>query len=432
MGEEWREVRRKASAPKTFPTTSNHQDNHSITSFYVCNLPGGARKGDIWRPCAKMGELVDIYIAGRRDAIGSFFAFVRYAKVTDPSSIEDGLNKLTCRGRKLNANCARHPRAHQDQKNTFVPPVKSKIKFQAAPRDSRSFADVIGGKEPTNTPLPTIPMTAFPEIMDWVANGMLVGVAKSFDMLCNFPSLVSLEGFNVCEIKYLGGMNVAIKCKSGRDAEILKANKNIWLIWFNSLEHFGKNLFWFERIAWIKPGSFWNNSDVSFGKMCILTACRMKVAEERMADLNGVKYKVGIMEVEDDWVPFNPFVVHDQTDSEESEEDDEFEEGVSDTWDQQDMDLEDEGIRQDDHGPADASPAIEKEETVDGSEHVGNPNSLHGEKVGETPCLHIPHGTDVKAGSSLEKNTINATSLCPTGFGYGCRVGDGRISAMSF
>ncbi|KAL4566146.1 hypothetical protein LXL04_030256 [Taraxacum kok-saghyz] len=75
-------------------------------------------------------------------------------------------------------------------------------------------------------------------------------------------SLISLEGFDICEVKYIGGMNVALKFKSGRAAEVFKANRSIWLKWFVSVECFRNTLLRFERVAWVKvvgmPASAWD------------------------------------------------------------------------------------------------------------------------------------------------------------------------------
>lgn len=56
---------------------------------------------------------------------------------------------------------------------------------------------------------------------------MLVGEAKCFDSLCNFPTLLALEGFDVAETKYLGGMQILIKFKSDGATRIFKSNKSI-------------------------------------------------------------------------------------------------------------------------------------------------------------------------------------------------------------
>lgn len=139
----WTEVQwRQNSFPSEgFKSTDWRNSFPSITSFYVSNPPGDVTKKEIWKLCLLLGKLVDVYINGRRDAFGAFFVFVRFSEVTDPSTIEKNLNEIICSGRKLKANCAKHP--HDGVKsnpirNTFVAPTS----LNHATRDSRSFVDV--------------------------------------------------------------------------------------------------------------------------------------------------------------------------------------------------------------------------------------------------------------------------------------------------
>ncbi|KAL4576766.1 hypothetical protein LXL04_012865 [Taraxacum kok-saghyz] len=104
---EWREVlRRRTSDPKQF---HGNVDDPSITSFFVTHLPGDATKSELWKLCAPLNRLVDVYIAGKKDTSGAFFGFVRFAKVVNPEEMEKGLSRLECRGRKMTVNLSRHP-----------------------------------------------------------------------------------------------------------------------------------------------------------------------------------------------------------------------------------------------------------------------------------------------------------------------------------
>ncbi|KAL4560581.1 hypothetical protein LXL04_032734 [Taraxacum kok-saghyz] len=288
MREEWRVVRRKGRPP--VKTTTNRWDTADVSSFFVNNLPGDAFRKELWAPCAALGNLVDIYIAGRKDASGSFFAFVRYENPADADSIVHGLDEVSCRGRKLSANISKRGRSlpQKPQKKPATNPIPI---INLATRGNRSFAEVAGGK---TQPSPAVAIKEEEEIKKWLDKSILVGKAKNFDILCNFPSLLELEGFEVAEVKYGGGMNIFLKFKTGRAAEIFKANKVLWLKWFSTMDFFGASNGPFERIAWIKitgipltawneenlakitskfgrtvccVSSFWNNRDVSHCKI---------------------------------------------------------------------------------------------------------------------------------------------------------------------
>ncbi|KAL4574429.1 hypothetical protein LXL04_021261 [Taraxacum kok-saghyz] len=77
-----------------------------LTSFFVCNLPRDANKMELREVCKKIGVLEDIYLAGRRNAAGSFFSFLKFANVNKPETFEAALNQVQLRWRKLKANIA--------------------------------------------------------------------------------------------------------------------------------------------------------------------------------------------------------------------------------------------------------------------------------------------------------------------------------------
>lgn len=61
---EWTEVRRR----KPLPRKPNFKGTSEVTPFYLLNLSGSVRRLEIWKPYAKIGRLVDVYVANIRDA----------------------------------------------------------------------------------------------------------------------------------------------------------------------------------------------------------------------------------------------------------------------------------------------------------------------------------------------------------------------------
>ncbi|KAL4581283.1 hypothetical protein LXL04_017494 [Taraxacum kok-saghyz] len=374
---EWREVRRRNSGPKKF---QGNEEDPLISSFFVKELPGDASKAEIWKLCSTLGKVVNVYVAGRKDASGALFGFVRFANAVNPCQIEEELNRLVCRGRKIVANLSRHPRAAAATPPR-APANKPHRPLPSARKDVRSFAEVAKGKiygastkeggDPQQKP---IYLPCIRDIQQWLDNASLVGETKNFAILCNFPSLLSLDGFDVAEVKYIGGLQVVIQFKSDKAAGMFKANKSIWMKWFAWVDCFGKRSVRFERITWLKItgvpivawdesnfnslasrfgkvlvniNPFWNYSDVSHGKVCILTASRKKLNEEMPVIIDGCSHKIGIFEIDDEWVPFKPFIDGSQEDSEEDDD------GISDTFGNDEMDLEDGEIDPEgDGGPA--------------------------------------------------------------------------------
>ncbi|CAH1438969.1 unnamed protein product [Lactuca virosa] len=353
------------------------------------------------------------------------------------------LNGLLLRGRRFHENIAKHPRRRQymdcqsrgqaSAKGNPRPPCD---KLPSRGRDSRSFADVAKGMYVSTVNHPLI-LSAIKEVQDWTNNAILVGEIKNFDILCNFSSMVKQEGFDIIEMKYLGGMQVLVMFNSDRSANNFKANKNIWLKWFVWMEHFGKNSTSFERIAWIKItglplhalddsntrlidgyfgkvlvncNPFWSSHDVSHGKICILTASRKKINDEVSMSIDGNIHRLGVFEVDDDWTPFKKLVSCSTSDSDSEVELDD-DDGVSDTWKPDDLDLEEGEINQinPDHGGNDsppiidapALPAVDDVNCFDQGPHDGDNEGLHGDMENENVVI-------LEANSSSNVNGINS------------------------
>lgn len=118
-------------------------------------------------------------------------------------------------------------------------------------RDSRLFVDVMKGNSYLS-PSVKIPLKTINQNSTWLSNVVAIGEVRDFDTICNFPSANAMEGNDIFEIKYFGGVFVALKLLMGRVFEVFKANKNHRSKWLNRLDLARKNIVRFEIIAWIK------------------------------------------------------------------------------------------------------------------------------------------------------------------------------------
>lgn len=84
-GDGWTTIRRK-----------NHKGRSKITSFYVSNISQETTIDVMYEAFQGFGNLVDIYIPGRKDKGGSFFAFIKYENVRDAVEMEKKLNRVRC------------------------------------------------------------------------------------------------------------------------------------------------------------------------------------------------------------------------------------------------------------------------------------------------------------------------------------------------
>ncbi|CAH1434334.1 unnamed protein product [Lactuca virosa] len=226
-------------------------------------------------------------------------------------------------------------------------------------------------------------------------------------------------------------MQIIIKFKSDRTAQVFKENKNIWLKCFNWLDHMGR------KAVLLNTGPFWNRNDLSYGKLCILTVARKRINNEVNVVFDGIACIIDIIEIDDDWTPFKPFS------SKSNEElDDEFDDnvdGVSDTWIQENTDLEDGEIDPKENDQAGGSPKtpmaanslvgirmdktmhahVENEETqfreslcIDGGVHMAHPKGFESE---ENNCVrfNLSGSTPTRSGSQLGGTTVELKSPRP-------------------
>lgn len=101
--EEWTEVRRKKSV-------KDNKSDQSIVSFYVAGLPRNADRSEIGKRFSKHGTVVDVYLAGRKDNNGRFFAFVRFKGLENEKDMETSLNGMEYQGSVLTVNVAKFGR----------------------------------------------------------------------------------------------------------------------------------------------------------------------------------------------------------------------------------------------------------------------------------------------------------------------------------
>lgn len=164
-------MRRKGFTRKRSPGRVDHS---SLTSFFISNLPRDVMKSELWKLCTYLGKLTNIYIAGRKDVIGSLFAFMKFSNVERPEKIEQRLDKISCGDRKLAANLARHPCHPAPRVVPSRPAIGAPRSFPPATRDSCLFADVAKGR--VNATLPPSP----PPIMLSCIRDCRIGMKNPF------------------------------------------------------------------------------------------------------------------------------------------------------------------------------------------------------------------------------------------------------------
>lgn len=75
--------------------------HEGITMMFVMNLPPKIRKESLKKLFMRFGDVVDVYMAIKRDANRKYFAFVRFKKVDDEYGLEKALQGIKYDGRAL-------------------------------------------------------------------------------------------------------------------------------------------------------------------------------------------------------------------------------------------------------------------------------------------------------------------------------------------
>lgn len=333
VGGGWTEVQRKK--------TQNHNRlihrDEELNNYYVTGFPDGMKKEELHKPFSAFGKVVDVYFGGKKDYYMKNFAFIRY--VEDEKAFEETLQGIKSRNKVLVVNISKHPRkiflmkGREAQYNRPIATIGD-TSNQPRPwgnRDSRTFAQALAGNREWVLPSkkPPVVLNTRTYMSEWIKKKVLLGEAHNFDHIgtMHFTNVVNEE------IKYLGGLRVAIKFSSSVSVMEFLEDNTRWKNWFKWLIHADQQELQYERTTWLKilgvPLTLWdednfsniarrygrvvspfdnisNRMDYSMGKVGVITSERKWINDEITIIANGVKYRVGIVDYTDDWSPFKP------------------------------------------------------------------------------------------------------------------------------
>ncbi|CAH1414127.1 unnamed protein product [Lactuca virosa] len=317
----------------------------------------------------KFGKIVDIYIPGRKDKAGSYFAFVKYEGIKDVQVMLNSLNQIRCGHCIMKINIAKYEkkRNHKIHGQAFhhvrPPQINKDVGGWKKTSEGKSFADVVTGKTNTSkTPLVNLKRVPVME-SDW----LLLGEVSNFQHLSNLPKLLNVDGEVPCHVFYAGGLKVLLRFSSQDAATRYLKNENTWNRWFRWLKSEIIDNLPFERMAWVKVIGLpihlrseenvslvvgrlgrivevdgcqnWHNIDLTSSHARILTGDKLLINKEINCSFNGKNYTVGVVECEDIWQPFSKYYESDsETSTKTVENDDEIEksdsddDGISETW----------------------------------------------------------------------------------------------------
>ncbi|CAI9269663.1 unnamed protein product [Lactuca saligna] len=187
MEGEWTEARRRKWKRLSMIGDRPTWNHAGVTTMFVSNLPMEIRKNSLAMTFAKFGEVVDVYIPTKKDVKKKYFAFT------------------------LDVNIAMFERKSagavvaKDRETTHIPP----------PHPQKQVAPICLSND---SPL-----------RGWIKGKYtLIGVLHNFDHLEKAPySIKNCDGSR-CEIKYLGGLRIAVKFMNDMSREVFMKG---WVEW---------------------------------------------------------------------------------------------------------------------------------------------------------------------------------------------------------
>nr|GEV93966.1 hypothetical protein [Tanacetum cinerariifolium] len=263
---------------------------HQISmSIYVTKFPKQFSFRDHWKKCQEYGRVIDVYIPNRRNKSGDRFGFVRFIHIKDVDRLVKNLCTLLMGRLRLHANVARFQRpplnkaqrvkrANAGQKSFGVSSNSkvfsvSQCSYAGAVKTNRSGmyenlnehpGELHDGEHKQVAEIDSKPSLVIDEscMLEYDYSLALKGKVADFGLLTNLKTVVTKEGFESVNLKYLGGFWVLIEFCTKELLEKFKSHVRVGS-WFSSLDKriciktkMEQNIFETSKII-IKGKVFW-------------------------------------------------------------------------------------------------------------------------------------------------------------------------------
>ncbi|KAD3068243.1 hypothetical protein E3N88_36123 [Mikania micrantha] len=324
------------------PMTGIQKRASPITSFFVSNLPDGCSSKQLEKAFGAYGNLVDSYVARKKDSRGNYFGFVRFELgMGDYRYLLQGLNTIRIEGAKVSVNLAKYNK----DKQRIIPKGFRTISEQPSilgrvpilPNQdirNRSYSEVLTGnrsKQPQPVKIVTLPYNSawFPETC---RKRSLVCEAKDLNSLVSAKQVLNAEGVvGITEMVYIGGLNSLITFMGSKAAkDFIQNGEHTWKLIFNKVVIWDGQDLPTERIVRINihgvpllvrdeatfnrigerfgriliPSDFsWDDEDVSYGKVHVLTKSVARIDEDIKIEWRNSTYMVRVIEDQTTWTP---------------------------------------------------------------------------------------------------------------------------------
>ncbi|PWA77095.1 hypothetical protein CTI12_AA228140 [Artemisia annua] len=181
-------------------------------SFFFTNFPETRDSSPLWKMFSHYGNVVDVYIAFKRNKMGSRFGFVRFKNMGIVGEFEKRLKGILIGDSKLVINLAKFSKTKDNgvAADDF-PILKQEIhpNHKEIKRDfNHSIKEAILGPKKYPEPLRQLIKVDENKSIRSQHEKCWMGKAKNFQFLQNTWDIVSNNGLDGCKVKYVGGLSL--------------------------------------------------------------------------------------------------------------------------------------------------------------------------------------------------------------------------------
>ncbi|CAI9273152.1 unnamed protein product [Lactuca saligna] len=134
MDGEWTDARRRRWKQLSMGGDRPRWNHSGVTSMFVSNLPPEVNMETLKNVFSKHGEVVDVYMALKKDVNRKTFSFVRFKRVDDEIELERALQGIKIGTRMQDVSIARDNKSFAEvvagsSKPSGIPTLPPKMKF---------------------------------------------------------------------------------------------------------------------------------------------------------------------------------------------------------------------------------------------------------------------------------------------------------------
>jgi RNA recognition motif-containing protein len=226
------------------PDTIQIKCTLNVVTFYVYNLPPDCTSHGLWKALERHGNIVDSYVAKRRDSMKSYFGFVRFKEVKDVRLLEVKIANTRMGNLVIGVNMAKYDAASKSEKGHMKPTrvgsearaimKEDEFRSEDKPVGTHSYKDALEGRISYVASVLVPPVET--EAMKIFKGDSLVAKARNAVCLSKFKKeLGKINNFNEI-VRYLGGLNLLITFASPIQAKVfMEERKESWSELFSEL-----------------------------------------------------------------------------------------------------------------------------------------------------------------------------------------------------